>query len=337
MKLETYKKFVFASLFILGLTFSCTDLEIEETDSLISEDTGDTGFSGVSNPSSALNDLYNKVGGDFATQESMYSLSEVTSDELLVPTRGTDWGDNGVWRQLHTHTWTPDHAFIKAAWNNLNQNIFRSSEIIETTSADASTVAQAKFLRAFNMFFVMDLFGSVPFRGVDEGPDVNPTVLTRLEAYSFIETDLTDAIAALPSVGPGVENVGLASQEAAKFLLAKLYLNGHVYKGTGTADNADMQNVIDLVDEISASGFAVQEGYFQIFEPTDDSETILFLRSDLGARIWNSLHYNQNSPDNAGGGWNGFFDFGRILRSFRRRSQHELCGGRTRGKKRFCT
>lgn len=306
MKLETYKKFVFASLFILGLTFSCTDLEIEETDSLISEETGDVGFSGVTNPSSALNDLYNKVGGDFATQENMYALSEVTSDELLVPTRGTDWGDNGVWRQLHTHTWTPDHAFVKNAWNNLNQNIFRSSEIIETTSADASTVAQAKFLRAFNMFFVMDLFGSVPFRGVDEGPDINPTVLTRPEAYSFIETDLTDAIAALPSVGPGVENVGSASQEAAKFLLAKLYLNGHVYKGTGTADNADMQNVIDLVDEISASGFAVQEGYFQIFEPTDDSETILFLRSDLGARIWNSLHYNQNSPDNTGGGWNGF-------------------------------
>src|SRR5690606_33149747 len=176
MKLETYKKFVFASLFIIGFTLSCTDLEIEETDSIISEETGDGGFSGVTNPEAALNDLYNKVGGDFATQENMYALSEVTSDELLIPTRGTDWGDNGVWRQLHTHTWTPDHQFVKNAWNNLNQNIFRASEIIETTSASASQVAQAKFLRAFNMFFLMDLFGSVPFREVDEGPEIDPVV-----------------------------------------------------------------------------------------------------------------------------------------------------------------
>ena len=307
MKLETYKKFVFASLFILGLTYSCTDLEIEETDSIISKEAGgDTGFSGVTNPSSALNDLYNKVGGDFGSQENMYALSEVTSDELLVPTRGTDWGDNGIWRQLHSHTWTPDHLYIKNAWNYLNENIFRASEIIETPDVETSVAAEAKFLRAFNMFFVMDLFGSVPFRGVDEGPKINPTVLTRAEAYSFVEKDLTEAIAALPSVVPGVDNVGTASQEAAKFLLAKLYLNGHIYKGTGNAENADMQKVIDLVDEINAKGFDIQEGYFQIFEPTDDSETILFLKSDIGARIWNSLHYNQNAPDQTGGGWNGF-------------------------------
>ncbi len=306
MKLETYKKFVFASLFIIGFTLSCTDLEIEGTDSIISEGSGDGGFTGVANPESALNDLYNKVGGDFATQENMYALSEVTSDELLIPTRGTDWGDNGVWRQLHTHTWTPDHQFVKNAWNNLNQNIFRASEIIETTSSSAGVVAQAKFLRAFNMFFVMDLYGSVPFREVDEGPEVNPTVLSRSEAFSFIESDLNDAVSGLSSVAPGVANVGTASAEAAKFLLAKMYLNAHIYKGTGTAETADMQKVIDLVDEINASGFDIQEGYFQIFEPTDDSETILFLRSDIGARIWNSMHYNQNSPDNTGGGWNGF-------------------------------
>lgn len=305
MKLETYKKIVFASLAIVALTLSCTDLEIEGTDSIISEDSG-TGFSGVSEPASALSNLYNKIGGDFATQETMYALSEVTSDELLIPTRGTDWGDNGVWRQLHTHTWTPDHAFIKGAWNNLNQNIFRASEIIETPGTDLDIVAQAKFLRAFNMFFVMDLFGSVPFREVDQGPEINPAVLSRSEAFSFIESDLNDAVAGLTSVGPGVANVGAASQEAAKFLLAKIYLNAHIYKGTGTPESADMQKVIDLVDEINASGFDIQEGYFQIFEPTDDSETILYLRSDIGARIWNSLHYNQNTPDNTGGGWNGF-------------------------------
>ena len=305
MKLEILiKPFISSVLLVLCLA-SCTNLEIEETDSIISEDAGDGGFSGIADPTSSLNDLYNKVGSDFQTQENMYALEEVTTDELLIPTRGTDWGDNGVWRQLHTHTWTSSHLFVKNAWNNLNQNVFRASEIIES-NPDAQILAEAKFLRAFNMFFVMDLFGSVPFRQVDEGPDVNPTVLSRTEAYNFIMTDLQEAMIGLPEGSPGVANTGKATKTAANFLLAKLYLNAHIYNGSGTADSADMQKVIDAVDAIAAQGFAIQEGYFQIFEPTDDSETIFFTTSEVAARIYNSLHYNQNSPDNTGGGWNGF-------------------------------
>ena len=315
MKINIQITTMLFSVLTMALAVSCTDLEIEETDSLISEDSGSTGFTGLSDPESSLSDLYNKVGGDFQGQENMYALSEVATDELLVPTRGTDWGDNGIWRQLHTHTWTTSHLFVKNSWNNLNQNIFRATEIIESNPS-ASVVAEAKFLRAFNMFFVVDLFGSVPFRGVDEGPDVNPMVMSRTEAFDFIVTDILDALPNLPSVTPGVDNTGKATQEAANFLLAKLYLNAAVYKGTGTFDAADMQKVIDAVDAIEAKGFAIQEGYFQIFEPTDDTETIWHLNSEIGGRIWNTLHYNQNSPDNEGGGWNGFTTLSDFYNSF---------------------
>ncbi len=306
MKLITFIKPIFASALMTTCLLSCTNLEIEETDSLISAETGDGGFSGLTNPESSLGDLYDKVGGDFATQENMYALSEVSTDELMVPTRGTDWGDNGVWRQLHTHTWRADHVFIKNAWNNLNQNIFRATEIIETGSSSPKTVAEAKFLRAFNMFFVMDLFGVVPFREVTEGPDINPKVLTRTEAYTFVETDLLDALSVLPSVTPGTANTGDASQEAVSFLLAKLYLNSGVYNGTGTFESADMQKVIDAVEAIEAKGFAIEEGYFEIFTPEDDNETIFYTKSEIAARIFNTLHYSQNTPDETGGGWNGF-------------------------------
>jgi len=67
-----------------------------------------------------------------------------------------------------------------------------------------------------------------------------------------------------------------------------------------------MQQVVDLVDAIEGDGFALQEGYFEIFEDSDDSETIWFLETGVGNRIWNGLHYNQTSSDNGGGGWNGF-------------------------------
>ena len=232
----------------------------------------------------------------------------------MIPTRGTDWGDNGIWRQLHTHTWTPAHLFIKNAWNNLNQNVFRASEIIES-SPSAEVLAEAKYLRAFNMFFLMDFFGSVPFREVDEGPEINPRVLTRSEAFSFVESDLLAALPGLPDGSPGTANTGTATKAAANFLLAKLYLNSHVYNG-GTADDANMQKVIDAVDEIADLGFGIETGYFQIFESSDDIETIFFLKSDIGARIWNGLHYNMNSPDNTGGGWNGFSTLAEFYDSF---------------------
>jgi len=305
MRFIKYIKCIALSMCIIPLLFSCTDLEIEETDSILKESADGSGFPGLSDPESSLGDLYNKVGGDFQTQENMFALSEVTTDSYVVPTRGTDWGDNGVWRQLHTHTWSASHLFIKNSWNGLNQNIFRATEIIESNGS-AQTEAEAKFLRAFNMFFVMDLFGSVPFRGVDEGPEIDPMVFTRSEAFNFIETDLIEAMPDLPDGSPGVANTGTATKASASFLLAKIYLNAHIYKGNESPDNADLQRVVDMVNSIEAKGFAIQEGYFDIFEPTDDSETIWHLSAEVGPRIWNTLHYNQNSPDNTGGGWNGF-------------------------------
>ncbi|MCM4150753.1 RagB/SusD family nutrient uptake outer membrane protein [Arenibacter sp. N53] len=313
MNIQKYMKPVFGSIFVLVGLVACTNLEIEETDSIITKATSG-GFTPVADPASSLGDLYNKVGSDFQNQENMYAMSEVTTDELLIPTRGTDWGDNGIWRQLHTHTWTPAHLFIKNAWNNLNQNVFRASEIIESNPS-AAVLAEAKFLRAFNMFFLVDFFGSVPFREVDEGPEINPKVLSRSEAFSLVESDLLAALPGLPDGSPGTANTGTATKAAVNFLLAKLYLNAHIYNG-GTVDNANMQKVIDAVDAIAAQGFAIETGYFQIFESSDDNETILYLKSEVAARIWNSLHYNMNSPDNTGGGWNGFSTLAEFYDSF---------------------
>jgi hypothetical protein len=43
----------------------------------------------------------------FETQGQMFALS--SSDGLVKPTRGGDWDDNARWRQIHAHTWAPDH------------------------------------------------------------------------------------------------------------------------------------------------------------------------------------------------------------------------------------
>jgi len=67
-----------------------------------------------------------------------------------------------------------------------------------------------------------------------------------------------------------------------------------------------MDQVIALVDDITNSGYKLQEGYFDIFKEDQDTETIWWLNAGIGNRIWNGMHYNIIAPDNTGGGWNGF-------------------------------
>lgn len=310
-------KIIGGALLLSLFTFSaCTDLEVVEKDSYLKK-TEDGGFTPLSSEAriatlqSAYADLRHGDDG-FANQSNMYALQEVTSDELLVPTRGTDWGDNGIWRSLHQHTWDATHAHVLNSWNILNRNIYKLNTILASTPTPEQE-AESRFLRAFNMWYVLDLFRQIPVREVTDGVDVDPRVMTPQEGFDYIVADLTAALPNLPSTGPGGDTKR-ASKAAANFLLAKLYLNKHIYLG-GEAQAADMTKVIEYVDAIDADGFALHDDYFDIFEDAGNTETIFWTDASYGNRIWNGLHYFQGtfkkSPtdpygDQPGGGWNGF-------------------------------
>ena len=298
INLINYLPFVLLTILIVG----CSDLEIEETDSIFSEQSGD--FTGV-DATGVLSTVYNDLRGQIENQADLYALLEVSSDEFLVATRGTDWGDNGVWRTLHSHTWNANHSYVNATWNNMNKNIFNTTAIIDSRSNPTpQQEGEARFLRAYSMYQIMDLFGQQPFRNVDDPIDEIPMVMSRTESLNFIIDDLNQAINLLPSAPVGGSNK--ATKEGAQFLLAKVLLNKHIYNGSGSPDNSDMQQVVDLVDAINAKGFKLQSGYFDLFTDAVDSETIYFTTSSSGNVIWNGLHYNQITPDNTGGGWNGW-------------------------------
>ncbi|RAV27904.1 RagB/SusD family nutrient uptake outer membrane protein [Sinomicrobium soli] len=289
---------------VLLLSTACTDLEVEEHDSIVIPET-DEGFGGV-DPGKTLESAYNDIRDTYSTQEGLYALSEASTDEVIVPTRGTDWGDNGVWRVLHAHTWDPTHRDILNTWNRLNSNVFRINQLLAPQSeASAQQIAEGRFLRAYSMFHIMDLYGQVPFRDADEGVDIDPRVLTANEAFDFIMEDLEAALPELPAIGPGNGTIQ-ASKAAARFLLAKLYLNKYRYQGSDAPDPADMTKVIEMVDAIAQDGFGLQEGFFDIFKNDADNETIWYTDASVGTRMWPGLHYHQVVPDKTSGGWNGF-------------------------------
>ena len=309
-QIKTASKILLGIVLVGGSAISCSDLEIEATDSII-RDASEAGFQGVSDPESFIDNAYNSLNGYISTQANLYALSEVTTDAQLVPTRGSDWGDNGIWRQLHEHAWTADHNYVLNTWNEWNTVHFQGAQVLsELTSSTAQQKADAYFLRALGMWVILDNFGQVPVRDPQAPLFEDPIVLVGQEAVDQIVSDLNAAIADLPTVGPGT-GAGDASspnarpgKAAAKYLLAKVLLNKHIYLDT-EANSADMSQVISLVDDITADGYGLEEGYFNIFRKQLDKETIWFLPTGADTRIWNTLHYNM-APDQTGGGWNGF-------------------------------
>ncbi|MBM1104753.1 RagB/SusD family nutrient uptake outer membrane protein [Aurantibacter crassamenti] len=306
MKNNKLKIFGLSLVATLGLV-SCTDLEIEETDSFITE-----GFVGLENPSSALEGLYGDIRGNLSDQANTYALFEVTTDAQLIPTRGADWGDNGRWRKLHQHEWGLEESDIIGPFEQWTKNQLSASQIIdERSAASASDVLEARFLRAYSMWITLDLYGQVPFRDTQLPSTEIPEVLTGADAVNFILADLDLCIAGLSNTPAGAgDDLLKPSTSAAKFLKARILLNRHIYEnqltdGGGTPNPADMTSVISLVDDITANGYTLQEGYFDIFLKDADSETIWFTESNVENVIYAPLHVNSFGLA-GGGGWNGF-------------------------------
>ena len=296
---NNFKILTLSILSLVGVT-SCTDLEIEETDSIISD-----GFQGLADPSSTVTNLYGSLAGQYAGQDNYFALQEVTSDEHLIPTRGGDWGDNGLWRVLHTHDWNGQHQFIVNVFQLWNGNQLQASQVLDARSNPSATnIGDASFIRAYSMWVILDNYGQVPFRDTSLPSSSVPEVLTGQAAVDFILADIETAIANAPGTpaASGVAN-GRASKAAARYLKAKVLLNKHIYVG-GEPQSSDMAEVISLVDAITADGYALQEGYFDLFLPDADNETIWSLEANTINKIVMGLHYNNTSIQ--GGGWNGF-------------------------------
>ncbi|MCX2484756.1 RagB/SusD family nutrient uptake outer membrane protein [Pedobacter sp. MR2016-24] len=288
---------------VLILSFSgCTKL-----DEKLNGQIGDAGI-GSGNVASLLTASYTAMRNPYQGPWGWWSLQEFPSDEAIVPTRAGDWDDNGAWRALHLHKWAADHSRISDTFRDLNSVSYASTNVLGFNPTP-SQAAQARFLRAFSQFSVLDGWGQVPYREPGELVTLPSKVRKAPEAIAYIIAELTAIIPDLPD-GPAFN----ANKDAAKVLLMKCYLNKGAFlnRTTPTFDPADMAKVITLADEITATEkYALTAKYYDNFAPTNDvlsKENIFTAQntggSDAGALkdIWvPGLHYNQNPS-----GYNGF-------------------------------
>ena len=158
------------------------------------------------------------------------NLQGVSSDEIFVPTRGGDWGDNGRWRSIQEHTWTPSLIDINGAWEDAYTGIETANGMIDSldsSSGDplviATLIAEVRFLRAFYYWWLIDLFGDVPLVTDAVTDNQTPHQSSRKEVFDFIVAEINEV---LPDFG-GTTDVGYyrATKGAAYALLATIYLN----------------------------------------------------------------------------------------------------------------
>lgn len=322
MKLnKNISRFAIPLLSALTIT-SCTKLNEELNSTLTSAQVANTPGS----TAGLLAAAYADVGGLMTSQDLMFSLTENTTDEALVPTRGGDWDDNGVWRVLHNHKWNADHAYILSVFNGLNKLNFDATNVLLFKPTDTQA-AEARFLRALSLYHLLDLYGQYPYREPGENLLNAPVVKSGADGIDFIISELNEILPKLPADNA----ITLANPDAAKVLLMKCHLNKGAFlnRAAPTFDAGDMQKVIALGTEIMNSNkYSYTTEYFDNFAVDNNikSKEGIFSypntsgvganNSGIAAR-WNmTLHYNSYTPNNPNAGWNGFTTISDFYSSF---------------------
>jgi len=256
---------------------------------------------------------------------NVMQMNEITSDEVVVPTRGNDWYDGGQWQGLWTHKFKPD-VFVDGGWGDLNNGIGKVNFTLSILNGLAtkpanfnSVVAELKVLRAFFIFQLTDMFGNVPVV-TDYNTDPSKVQqVARKDVYTFLESELTTNVPLL-STTVDKTTYGRVTQYAGYMLLAKLYLNAQVYTGTPQWAKA----IAAANQVITANKYILQPNYFDNFSINNDGSTenilvVPFDKVHIGGMNWEmqTLHYSSNLTYGlTGQPWNGFCSTADVLNKY---------------------
>lgn len=284
--------------------------------------------------------VYSQLRGDGALW-GYYNLSEVTTDEIIVPTRGPDWFDNGRWLELHRQTWSATSPSglddMQRGWVDSYRGVAYANTLLDALDRvdvpnEPVIRAEVRVLRGFYYYMLMDLFGGVPL-AINTVVEDRPRA-TRDSLFRFIESELLAVRGTLPLTRPAAEH-GRLTRGAASAILANMYLNAGVFaKETGvsaTAYNSCMtvtvtgginacQAAVNFADSIISSGlYSLPSNWRSNFTANNDAspEIIMVAKNHnadgLGLNlVMRSMHYNQFTPTP----WNGFSTIAETYNAF---------------------
>lgn len=304
------KKIIYITLILL-MAQGCTDLSESVFDGL-------DGSIYPENPtqvSTLTTDAYKKLGPLIDDGGSWYLAQLLSSDEMVAPTRGSDWDDGGKWRILHQHGWSTGANDFEATnnmwsafWSGIttcNMTKEMMDQMASSTTIEAKK-AELKTLRSFYYYLLMDNYGDVPYLTIANGAPELPEKVSRVAVFDSLTNELVEKLPMLDLI----KSQYRATRYMAFALLAKLYLNAEVYTGTAHWDKTEQY--CDSIINSGAFSLASTVSAPFVTDNYGNSEIIFSIPFDEndfeGFRIhMRTLHYQMNLKfDMPVGPWNGF-------------------------------
>lgn len=244
---------------------------------------------------------------------NFWNCQTLTTEEAICA-----WSDVGL-PDLHNMSWSSSNTYIKGVYYRsifqiklVNEFLLQTKDKESITPEIPAFRAEARFIRAFQYWVLMDLFANPPF--IDETMPTGkfmPKQIKRADLFKFIEQELKDIEADLKD--PRTNEYGRADRAAAWALMARIYLNAEVYTGTARYSDAAA-----YAEKVINSGYKLMEHYEWLFmadSDIDNSETILSINYDgTKSQNWGGTTFlinsafNSKSSINYGmstGGWGG--------------------------------
>ncbi|RYE01874.1 MAG: RagB/SusD family nutrient uptake outer membrane protein [Sphingobacteriales bacterium] len=282
---------------------------------------GSMALSGNSGPAGATDIQGLDEGSQSPFIRGFFNAQELPTDEAIV-----SWDDQTI-KDFHALRFTTNDPFIYGLYSRLIYNVSLCNEYLRESTDDKlstrgiagteaddirKTRGEVRFLRAFNYWCMIDLFGKSTF--VTEADVVGaalPREISRANLFNYVESEL---LTIQNEMAPAKSaEYGRVDRAAAWALLARLYLNAQVY--TGTQRYAD---AMTNAEKVINAGYSLYPTYPSVFLADNDkakNEFIYTINCD-GARTQNygntSFLIHAPSGDNAsaeygvGGGWYGY-------------------------------
>jgi hypothetical protein len=220
--------------------------------------------------------LYSYFGADDLTADPNLGKADQRDFDQLNASSG-----NG---SLYGHVWFTPWAAIYQC-NNVTDNYQRVPGVDATPRNNAA--GQAYFIRAWSYFVLVRTFGPIPVIATKVGADYRPPRDSIGTVYTQIVSDLKTAISLLPAYGGTPQPPGKVTQNAARALLAQVYLTMATWPLNETSNYALAASEADSV--MTSGQYSLVPDYGQVFTTNDNSESIFDLHFNVSGGNPNRL------------------------------------------------
>lgn len=285
----------------------------------------------------AVASLYNYIGaheegeGLQGTCRGIYDYNTLTTDEAIIPIRGGNWYDGGLWENMYDHTWTATDTDLYNVWKYLYKVIVLSTKSLETIDQHKSLLndqqrdeykAEVRAVRAMFYYYAMDMFGRIPILESSTQKTAYIRQSNRSDVFKYIVNELQTVAPLLPNEHSNLQGnyYGRVTRPVAWFLLAKLALNAEVYTDDNWTDSyrPDGKTIMIDVDGtqknawltcihycnlIASAGYSLESDYTKNFAVHNENSNENIFTIPLDKMLYlNEFHYLFRSRHYAHGG-----------------------------------